>query len=121
MPVLARLALIAAAAGAASASLAQPEPSFRVRCGGLREALRTLDMRGDPLVTIQVEGTLTAVGSDSGLVYLAMCAAPDPRVLCVTYEDNGRKAGDTAVLTGAYSRPDDDHVLLDPCLNFEHR
>ena len=39
----------------------------------------------------------------------------------VTYKDNGRKAGETAVLSGAYSRPDEDHVLLDPCLHFERR
>jgi hypothetical protein len=69
-------------------------------------------------VTIQVEGRLTGVQSDGALVYMTLCAPPDPRVLCVTYSADERKAGDAAVLTGTYSRRGPDHILLDPCLHF---
>ena len=100
------------------AAVAQPEPSFRSTCGDLRASLRTLDMTGDPLVTIQVEGPLTMVQSDGALVYMGLCASPDPKVLCVTYADNGRKVGDLVVVSGSYSQRGPDHVLLDPCLHF---
>ena len=106
------------AAGAPVAALAQPEASFRSDCAGLRAALDTLDTTGDPLITIQVEGRLTMVRSDGALVYLGLCEPPDPRVLCVTYADNGRKAGDRVVVSGAYGRLGPDHILLDPCLHF---
>ena len=55
-------------------SLAQPEPSFRATCSELRAAVARLELAGDPLVTIQVEGRLTTVKSESGLVYLS-CAS----------------------------------------------
>jgi hypothetical protein len=110
-----------AAALAASAHVgraeAQPEPSFRSTCGGLRAALNTLDMRGDPLVTIQVEGRLTHVQADEALVYLVLCSPPDPQVLCVTYRTNGRKAGDSVVVVGSYTPRGPNHVQLDPCLH----
>ena len=119
-PNIHRFAALACAIGfcAPRVALAQPEPSFRSPCRDLRATLRTLDMRGDPLVTIQVEGALTAVQSDGALVYLGLCAPPDPRVLCVTYADNGRRVGDMVVVSGAYSQRGPDHVLLDPCLHF---
>src|SRR5829696_4028949 len=62
-----------------------------------------LELAGDPL-TIQVEGRLTTVKSESGLVYLILCEQPDPRVLCVTYEENGRKPEDIVVVSGAAAR-----------------
>ena len=106
------------AAWAPVAARAQPDASFRSDCAGLRAALETLDTAGDPLITIQVEGRLTMVQTDGALVYLGLCEPPDPRVLCVTYADNGRKAGDRVVLSGAYGRRGPDHVFLDPCLHF---
>ncbi len=96
---------------------AQPEPSFKARCGELRKAMRALDGKEGELVTIQVEGTLSAVQEGSGLVYLVLCAKPDPQVLCVTYATNDRKRGDKVVVAGTFERVGSDHVKLDPCLH----
>jgi len=97
---------------------AQPAPSFLAKCGELRKAVSNLKPKdGEELITIEVEGELTTVKSDGGLVYLLMCRAPDPRVLCVTYETNGRKVGDRVILTGSYSQRGPNHILLDPCLH----
>jgi hypothetical protein len=101
---------------ATGAALAQPEPSFRAGCGGLRAAIARLDRSGDGLITIEVEGVLRDARSDGALAYLLMCAPPDPQVLCVTYSTGGRKAGDRAVVTGNFTQRDPDHVLLDPGL-----
>ena len=68
---------------------------------------------------MQVVGALTDVQSDGALAYMQMCSAPEPRVLCVTYSTNGRKAGDTVVLSGTYSQRGPDHILLDPCLHLQ--
>lgn len=116
-----RLASASAAFAIAAAFLsapvqAQPEPSFRSSCKGLREALGKFGATGDELVTIQVEGALTMVRGDGALVYLALCSAPDPQVLCVTYAENGRKVGDVVVASGSYARVGPNHVKLDPCL-----
>jgi hypothetical protein len=116
-PTLAAL-VCAMTLGAPVAAVAQPEPSFRATCRDLRASLQRLDMRGDPLVTIEVEGPLTAVQSDGALVYMGLCAPPDPQVLCVTYADHRRKVGDVVVASGSYSQRGPDHILLDPCLHF---
>ncbi|WP_114769861.1 hypothetical protein [Microvirga subterranea] len=71
---------------------------------------------GAKRIDLAVEGELTVVHSDGVLTYLGLCKAPDPRVLCVTYRDNGMKPGDRVALAGGYGRPDRDHILLDPCL-----
>lgn len=105
------------ACGTPSAAPAQPEPSFRSTCADLRAALKTLEGQDDQLVTIQIEGTLQTVQSDGALVYMGLCAPPDPQVLCVTYTDDGRRAGDVVLVSGNYSRYGPDHVLLDPCLH----
>jgi hypothetical protein len=99
-----------------SPAVAQPEPSFRAGCGGLRAAAETLPVAGEELITIEVVGPLTDVQFDGTLAYFTMCAAPDPQVLCVTYSPAGWEAGDVAALAGAYSRVGPDHILLDPCL-----
>lgn len=109
--------LVVAAAFFGAPAQAQPEPSFRSNCKGLREALRRLGPTGDELVTIQVEGALTMIRGDGALVYLALCSAPDPQVLCVTYAENGRKVGDVVVASGSYARVGPNHVKLDPCLH----
>ena len=41
---------------------------------------------------------------------------PDPKVLCVTYQTNDLKVGDVVTVTGGYSRPNPDFIVLDPCL-----
>ena len=107
-------ALIAADHGGA-----QPEPSLRAACSELRQALRGLEGKEGELTTIQVEGALTMVRSDGALVYLALCRAPDPQVLCVTYAENGSKLGDRVVVSGSYERVGPNHVKLDPCLHHE--
>jgi hypothetical protein len=98
-------------------AVAQPAPSFLAKCGELRKEIGKLKKSDEELITIEVEGELTTVKSDGGLVYLLMCRAPDPQVLCVTYETNGRKPGDRVILTGSYSQRGPNHILLDPCLH----
>ncbi|MBZ0146484.1 MAG: hypothetical protein K8F62_02950 [Pseudorhodoplanes sp.] len=98
-------------------AVAQPAPSFLAKCGELRKAVGNLKQKDDELITIEVEGELTTVKSDGALVYLLMCRPPDPMVLCVTYETNGRKAGERVTLTGSYSQRGPNHILLDPCLH----
>jgi hypothetical protein len=45
---------------------------------------------------------------------MAMCQ--DVQVMCVTYQSNGMKAGDRVLFRGAYTRLDENHVVLGPCL-----
>jgi hypothetical protein len=92
--------------------------SAKNRCSELRAAVARLELAGDSLITIQVEGRLTTVKSEGGLVYLILCAQPDPRVLCVTYQENGREPGAIVVVSGAFAQVDPDHIQLDPCLHF---
>ncbi len=106
-----------AALAASSAAEAQPAPSFRASCGDLRASLRALDPKPDDYFTIEVVGTLREVQSDGVLVYMLMCAPPDPQVLCVTYSADERKKGDPVILAGTYSERGPDHMMLDPCLH----
>jgi hypothetical protein len=112
-----RVAILLAAALLPSPAGAQPAPSFRASCGELRGAIEKLGWKEGELVTIEVVGTLTLVRHDGALAYLAMCRPPDPQVLCVSYETNGRKVGESAVLTGAYIPRGPNHIQLDPCLH----
>jgi hypothetical protein len=98
-------------------SAAQPAPSFRASCAELRTKLDSLGARNADLVTIQVMDKLTLAKATDAVVYHGMCDLPAPRVLCVTYELDRLKPGDTVVLSGALSRPDANHVLLNPCLH----
>lgn len=102
---------------ALSDARAQPEPSLRADCGRLRGALRQLDGKAGELITIEVEGALTMVRSDGALVYLVLCQAPAPHVLCITYAENGARVGDRVVVSGGYERVGPNHVKLDPCLH----
>lgn len=104
------------AAQAAMSAAAQPVPSFTSSCGELRKEIGRLE-RKEEMVTIAVRGRLTAVRDDGALVYLFMCRAPEPRVLCVTYETNGSKEGDEVFVTGNFIERDKDHIQLDPCLH----
>jgi hypothetical protein len=98
-------------------ALAEAEvPAERVaECGELRNMLRDLPEL-DRRIDLWVEGKTEAVQTDGALWYLVVCATPDIRVLCVTYEGNGMQRGDRIIARGAYSRRDEDHVMLDPCL-----
>jgi hypothetical protein len=106
-----------AAIAASSLAEAQPAPSFRASCQELRASLGKLGPKPDDYFTIEVVGTLRDVQSDGALVYMLMCAPPDPQVLCVTYSTNDRKKGDTVILAGTYNERGPDHVMLDPCLH----
>jgi hypothetical protein len=106
-----------AALAISTAVEAQPTPSFRSSCGELRASVRKLDPKPDDYFTIEVVGTLREVQSDGVLVYMLMCAPPDPQVLCVTYSADDRKKGHRVILAGTYSERGPDHVMLDPCLH----
>lgn len=110
-------ALLIASVLAAGRGDAQPASSFTASCAQLRQALTQLQGKEGELTTIAVEGALTMVRSDGALVYLALCSAPDPQVLCVTYAENGSKVGDRVVVAGSYERAGPNHVKLDPCLH----
>lgn len=94
---------------------ADMQPASRARCADLHRLTDDIET-GVKRIDLAVEGELTVVHSDGVLTYLGLCKAPDPRVLCVTYRDNGMKPGDRVALAGGYGRPDRDHILLDPCL-----
>jgi hypothetical protein len=68
----------------------------------------------DGRIDFSSEGILTLVKGDGALWYLVMCS--DVRIMCVTYESNDMKVGERVIFKGGYSRLDDDHALLDPCL-----
>jgi len=67
-------------------------------------------------VDLTVKGELLLVRTDGVLWYLGLCAPPGIRVLCVAYQSNDMKVGDTVYMKGGYRRVGPDHILLDPCL-----
>ncbi|WP_293797513.1 hypothetical protein [uncultured Bosea sp.] len=73
-------------------------------------------MPPDSRVDMAIAGTVSLLRTDGALWYVAVCAEPGVRVLCVTYGAGDLKLGDMAVLRGGYNRQDKRHVLLDPCL-----
>ena len=102
--------------GGAPRVAAQPAPSFLSTCENLRESLSGLQLEAEELVTISVQGAARIAAQDEALAYISVCSPPHPHVLCVTYQLNGRKAGDPVVVTGALNVVDDAHIMLDPCL-----
>lgn len=96
---------------------AQPEPSFRTGCEGLRDSLARLAAKPGEYFTIQLVDTLRYVGSDQALAYLGLCEPPAPRVLCVTYSRDDWKVGDRVMVSGAFSEDRPGYVKLDPCLH----
>jgi hypothetical protein len=98
-------------------ALAEAEvPAERsAECRELRSMLRDLPEL-DRRIDLWVVGDAAAVQTDGVLWYVVVCNAPDIRVLCVTYEGNDMQRGDRVIARGAYSRRDEDHVMLDPCL-----
>jgi hypothetical protein len=72
---------------------------------------------GQQRVDFSVIGTLALVHHDGALAYLGLCGTPpEPKVLCVTYQTNGMQVGDRVIVTGGFSKPRPDYVLLDPCM-----
>ena len=70
----------------------------------------------DNRITVGIKGRLTGVHSDGVMAYLLMCEPTDVQVMCVTYKANDLARGDVVILGGGYSRVDEHHVVLDPCL-----
>lgn len=97
---------------------AQPATSLTASCASLRTGLEKLNPPDSELVTIDVVGKLVNSHFDGAIAYLALCEAPDPEVLCITYSIGDLKPGDMVMVSGGYGRPDADHVILDPCLPY---
>jgi len=83
------------------------------QCGELRAMAEGVPDDIDR-IDLSVAGKLTLVKSDGALWYLVVCS--DLRVMCVTYQGNDMKIGDTVEMRGAYRRLDRNHAVLDPCL-----
>ena len=97
-------------------AFSQPEqPGKPASCESIAAQLPE-SIPADSRVDMAIAGTVSLVRTDGALWYVAVCAEPGVRVLCVTYGANDLKLGDRAVLRGGYSRQDKRHVLLDPCL-----
>ena len=94
---------------------AEASPYGIATCESLPETLAGFS-QPERRVDLWIKGALTLVHTDGALWYLAICAKPSIRVLCVTYSDNGMKLGEQVTFRGAFSRQDSSHVLLDPCL-----
>jgi hypothetical protein len=98
---------------------AQPAPSFQARCSELKESMAALKGQEErELVTIEVVGLLEIVREQNGLAFLGMCGPPHPRVLCITYESNGRQPGERVVVVGTIQPTGEDFIQLDPCLHY---
>ena len=98
-------------------AFAEPEgqPREMATCETLAEQLPDR-VDEDRRIDLHVRGPVTLIQTDGALWYLAICAAPGVRILCVTSAVNDLKLGDHAALGGAYRREDERHVRLDPCL-----
>jgi hypothetical protein len=92
------------------------QPSYQAQCHEVRELTNDRET-GATRVDFSVTGALALVHFDGTLAYLGLCGnAPDPKVLCVTYQTNDMKVGDVVTVAGGYSRPNPDFIVLDPCL-----
>jgi hypothetical protein len=72
----------------------------------------------DGRISMVITGKIVESHWDGALAYLIMCEPGDIQVMCVTYhasEVNGK----TVKFAGGYSRVGDQHILLDPCLDYE--
>jgi hypothetical protein len=116
------LITVSLAGGPTSAvAQAESEPDFAAQasCADLRRATQGVNAESETRLQLSVVGRLTLVEFDGTVAYLAVCEAPDPKVLCIAYGTNGFQVGDSVVLSGGvggYRRVDADHILLDPCL-----
>lgn len=68
----------------------------------------------DSRIDLAIVGQLTAIRSEGSFWYLEMCR--DLQVMCLTYQSGNMKVGDRVLFRGAYTRLDDNHVVLGPCL-----
>ncbi|HWK96109.1 MAG TPA: hypothetical protein VNR39_11865 [Pseudolabrys sp.] len=120
--VVTMMALLAAATPALAEDLFANRPAFSpaevpAQSSAHCDALRTMAEGvpdGRERIDLSIGGKLTLVRTDGALWYLVVCS--DLRVMCVTYEGNDMKVGDSVEFRGAYRRLDRNHVVLDPCL-----
>ncbi len=95
---------------------ADMQPSYQAQCHEVRDLTKGRET-GATRVDFSVTGPLALVHFDGALAYLGLCGtAPDPKVLCITYQTNDMKVGDVVTVAGGYSRPNPDFIVLDPCL-----
>jgi hypothetical protein len=94
-------------------SPAETPPAKSARCEEVRAMAEDVPNDGNR-VDLSVTGQLTLVKTDGALWYLVVCS--DLRVMCVAYQGNDMKVGDTVEMRGAYRRLDPNHAVLDPCL-----
>jgi hypothetical protein len=88
-------------------------PKRPAACEELRRmsaGLKTSDLRID----LAIVGQLTAIRSDGTYWYMEMCR--DLYVMCLAYQSNDLKVGDRVLFRGTYTRLDENHVVLGPCL-----
>lgn len=67
-------------------------------------------------ISLAIKGKLSAVDWNGVLAYLVMCDAPGIRVICVTYQTNGMRAGEVVLFGGGYERRGAGQIVMDPCL-----
>ncbi|AWM88148.1 hypothetical protein [Microvirga sp. 17 mud 1-3] len=95
---------------------ADMQPGRQARCSEVAALIEGRET-GQQRVDFSVVGSLALVHHDGTLAYLGLCGTPpEPKVLCVTYQTNGMQVGDKVIVTGGFSKPSPDYVLLDPCL-----
>jgi hypothetical protein len=94
---------------------AERPPASPATCENLAMALKGF-RAPQRRIDLWVSGPLTLVHTDGVLWYLVVCSQPSVQVMCVTYSDNGMKAGERVTLKGAFEQLDPRHVKLDPCL-----
>jgi hypothetical protein len=80
------------------------------------EELRRMSagLKSPDRIDLAIAGQLTAIRSDGTYWYMEMCR--DLYVMCLAYQSNNLKAGDRVLFRGAYTRLDENHVVLGPCL-----
>ncbi|MBB3595257.1 hypothetical protein FHX08_005667 [Rhizobium sp. BK529] len=98
--------------------LAYPEatPEETANCSDLEKTVSGFNPPVEERVDLWASGPITMVETDKVLWYVAICALPGARVLCVTYSENGMKVGDMVTVRGAMRIQDAHHIVLDPCL-----
>jgi hypothetical protein len=89
------------------------EPAKRpATCEELRRMAAGLN--SDLRVDLAIVGQLTGIRPNGAFWSMEMCR--DLFVMCLAYQSSDLKVGDRVLFRGAYSRLDENHVVLGPCL-----
>jgi hypothetical protein len=65
-------------------------------------------------IDLAIVGQLTAIKPNGAFWSMEMCR--DLYVMCLAYQSNDLKVGDRVLFRGTYTRLDENHVVLGPCL-----